>query len=79
MSREDTSVVHARDGSVCWKRLAVSIENASKRSRCEGKKDSLTDVAGMSNIRSKRRRGNSARREATRILSAAPGAISPHM
>jgi hypothetical protein len=79
LAREDTSVVHARNALVHGKRSATSIENASKRSRREGKKDSLTDVAGTSNIRSKRHRGSSTRREAARIMFAAPGVISPCM
>jgi hypothetical protein len=57
----------------------VSIENTSKRYRCEGEKDLLTDVAGTSSIRSKRCEGGSTRREAVWILSTAPGAISPRM
>jgi hypothetical protein len=79
MSCEDTFVVHVRDASVCGKWLAASIENAGKWSRREGKEDSLTDIAGMSSIRSKRCRGISTRREAARILSAAPNAISLRM
>jgi hypothetical protein len=55
----------------------VLIENASKCSRREGKKGSLTSVVGTSNVISKGRGGNSMRREAARILS--DGAISPRM
>jgi hypothetical protein len=69
----------APNASIPRRRWVVSIENANKCSRREGDKDSLTDVAGTSNIRSKRRECGSSRREAMRILSAAPGAISPHM
>jgi hypothetical protein len=68
-----------RAETVVRKRSAASIENASKRSRHEGGEDSLTDVVGTSNVRSKRREGGSMRREATQILSAAPGAISSRM
>jgi hypothetical protein len=57
----------------------VSIGNTSKHSRREGNTDSLTDVAGTSNIRTKWHDGGSARRDAMQILSVAPGAISPHM
>jgi hypothetical protein len=64
MPRGDTSVVHARVASIGGKRSTSSIENVSKRSRREGKKDSLTDVARTSNIKSKRHRGSSTRREA---------------
>jgi hypothetical protein len=78
-SHEDTSYVHARNASIRGKRSATSIENTNKRSRHEGDKDSLTHIAETCNIRSKRCEGGSARREAARILSAAPGAISPHM
>jgi hypothetical protein len=45
----------------------------------EGNKDSLTDIAGTSSIRSRNREGGSTRWDAVRILSAAPGAISPCM
>jgi hypothetical protein len=77
--REDTSVVHARNASIPGKRSVASIGNTSKRSRHEGNKDSLTDIAGTSNIRSKWRDGGSARRHAVQIVSAASGAISTHM
>jgi hypothetical protein len=43
------------------------------------KKDSLKDVPRTSNIKSKRCGGSSVKREATQILSAAPGVISPCM
>jgi hypothetical protein len=76
---EDTFVAHAHNALIRGKRSAASIENASKRSRHEGGEDSLTDVVGTSNVRSKRREGGSMRREATQILSAAPGAISSRM
>jgi hypothetical protein len=39
----------------------------------------LTDIAGASGIRSRNHEGGSVRRDATWILSAAPGAISPCM
>jgi hypothetical protein len=76
---KDSSIVHARNALIREKRLAVSIGNTSKCSRHEGDKDSLTDVAGTSNIRSKRHKGGSARRDVVWILFAAPGAISPRM
>jgi hypothetical protein len=76
---EDTSVVHARNALIHRKRSAASIGNISKCSRCDGNKDSLADVAGMSSIRTKQRKGGSTRREAAWILSDAPGAISPRM
>jgi hypothetical protein len=72
---EGTSVIHARDASVHGRR---SVENVSRRSRCEGKKDS-NDISGTSNMRLKRHGGNSAKEEATQILSAALGVISPRM
>jgi hypothetical protein len=75
-SCEDTSVVRARDASIHGKRLAASNGNTSKCSRREGNKDSLTNVAGMSSIRSRNHEGGSTRRDVARILSAAPGAIS---
>jgi hypothetical protein len=59
--REGTSVMHVRDASVCGRR---PVENATRCSRREGKKDSLNDVPGTSNIRSKGRGGNSAKKEA---------------
>jgi hypothetical protein len=98
--REDTFVVYARDASIHGKRSAAAIENADKCSRHDGSMDSLLDVAGTSNFRSKRcdgnldslpdvagtfdfrskrREGGSVRREAARILFAAPDAISPCM
>jgi hypothetical protein len=60
--REGTSVMHVCDASVCRRR---PVENATRCSRREGKKDSLNDVPGTSNIRSKRCRGNSTKKEAT--------------
>jgi hypothetical protein len=47
---EDTSVVHARNALIHRKRSAASIGNISKCSRCDGNKDSLADVAGMSRL-----------------------------
>jgi hypothetical protein len=79
MSCENTSVVHAHSVLICGKGSATSIENTSKRSRREGNKDPLTDVVGTSNIRSKRHKGGSMRREAAQILSIAPDVISLHM
>jgi hypothetical protein len=79
MQHEDTSVVHTRDISVRCKRSTASAEKAGRHSRREGKKALLKDVLGMTNIESKSRRGNSTKREATRILYAAPRATSPCM
>jgi hypothetical protein len=74
--REDTSVMHARNISVHGRRSTASAENAGRRSSREGKKALLKDIPGTSNIKSKSCGGSSAKMEATRILSAAPGAIS---
>jgi hypothetical protein len=48
---------------------------AGRRSKREGKKALLKDIPRTSNIKSKSRGGSSVKKEATRILSAAPGAI----
>jgi hypothetical protein len=77
--REDTSFVHTRDVSVHGRRLIASTEKAGRWSRCEGKNALLMDVPGTPNVKSKGRRGSSTKREATLILSAAPGAVSPRM
>jgi hypothetical protein len=61
------------------KRLDAPIEDADKRSRHEGKRDSLSDIAVTSNFRLKGCVGGSARKDVARILSAAPDAISPCM
>jgi hypothetical protein len=71
LSREDTSVVHARNYAIRGKRSDASIEDTDKRSRREGKRDSLPDITGTSDFRSKGHEGGSARMEAVRILSAA--------
>jgi hypothetical protein len=47
---EGTSVVHACNASIRGKRSVALIGNTSKCSRHEGNKDSLTDIAGTSNI-----------------------------
>jgi hypothetical protein len=78
-SREDTSIVGALNASIHGKRLTSPIENTNKHSRREGNRDSLTDVAGTSDIKSKWHEGGSVRREAVWILSTTPGAISPRM
>jgi hypothetical protein len=78
-SRKDTSVVCARNATIHGERSAASIKNANKRSMHGGNRDSLPDIAGTSDLRSKGHEGESVRWEATRILSAAPGAISPRM
>jgi hypothetical protein len=78
-SREDTSIVRARNALIHGKRSAAAIENTGKCSRREGNRGSLPDAGGTSDFRSKRLESGSARREAARILSAAPGAISSRM
>jgi hypothetical protein len=75
----DTSIARARDAAIHGKRSDTSVEDADKRSRREGKHDSLSDVAGMSNFRSKGCVGGYVRKDAAWILSAALGAISPRM
>jgi hypothetical protein len=75
----DTSVVHARDTAIHGERSDAPIEDANKCSRCEGKQDSLSDIAGTSDFRSNGCVGGSTRKDSARILSAAPGAISPRM
>jgi hypothetical protein len=72
----DTSVVRSCDAMIHGKRLDALVEDADKR---EGKHDSLSDVAGTSDFRLEGCVGGSVRKDAARILSAAPGAISPHM
>jgi hypothetical protein len=52
-SHEDTSIVHACIALIRGKRSVVPIENTNKHSRCEGNRDSLTDIAAMSNFRTK--------------------------
>jgi hypothetical protein len=76
---EDTTIVHAHNTSIHGKRSAAPIENTNKCSRRERNMDSSTDIAGTFDFRSKRHGGGSTRKEASRILSAAPGAIFPHM
>jgi hypothetical protein len=78
-SREDTSIVCVCNALIHGKRSAALIKDTNKHSRRDGNRGSLTDVAGTSDFRSKRRRCGSARRKAARILSAALGAISPRM
>jgi hypothetical protein len=75
-SREDTSVVRARDSAIRGKRFDASIEDVDKRSRREGKHDSLPDIVGTSDFRSKGREGGSARKEAVRILSTAEAMVA---
>jgi hypothetical protein len=74
---KDTSVAHARNALIHREVSTTPVENTNEHSRVEGNRDSLTDVAGTSDFRSTRHEGRSTRREATQILSAAPGAISP--
>jgi hypothetical protein len=71
--------VHAHNASIHGKRPAAAIGNTDKRSRREGNRVALLDVAGTSDFRSKRHEGGSTRREAAWILSATPEAISLHM
>jgi hypothetical protein len=78
-SSGDTSVVRTRDATIHGKRSDVLIEDADRRSGREGKQDSLSDVAGTSGFRSKGYVEGSVRKDVVRILSAAPGAISPRM
>jgi hypothetical protein len=53
--------------------------DANRRSGREGKRDSLSDIAGTSDFRSKGCIGGSVRKDVVQILSATPGAISPCM
>jgi hypothetical protein len=76
-SHEDTTVVRVCNVLIHRKRSDAPIYDADKRSRREGKWDSLSDIARTSDFRSKGCEGGSARKEAARIMSAAPGAISP--
>jgi hypothetical protein len=75
----DTSVMRARDTMIHGKRSDAHIEGTDKRSRREGKHDSLSDAAGTSDFRSEGCVGGSARKDVEQILPTAPGAISPHM
>jgi hypothetical protein len=75
----DTSVVRTRDAMICGKRSDALVADADRRSGCEGKWDPLSDVAGTSDFRLKWCVGGSMRKDATWILSAALGAISPRM
>jgi hypothetical protein len=81
--REDTSVVHTRDVSVRGRRTTVLADKphvkVGRRSRHEGNKALLEDVPKTSNVKSKSHGGSFAKKEAMRILSVAPGAISPCM
>jgi hypothetical protein len=75
----DTSVVRMRDATIHGKRSDALVEDADRCFGHEGKHDSLSDVAGTYDIRSKGCVGWSARTDAAWILSAALGAISPRM
>jgi hypothetical protein len=75
----DTSVVRTRDSMIRGKRSDAPVEDADRRSGREGKWDSLSDVAGTFDIGSKGCVEGSARKDTVRILSAAPGAISPRI
>jgi hypothetical protein len=56
--------MHVHDALVCGRKSTASVENAGRRSRREGKKASLKDVPGTSNIKSKSHRDSSVKREA---------------
>jgi hypothetical protein len=75
--------VHTCYASVRGRRSTALAEKphakAGRRSRREGKNALLKDVPRMSDIKSKSHGGSSAKKEAARILSAAPRAISPCM
>jgi hypothetical protein len=71
----DTSVVRMRDTMIRGKRSNALVEDASRRSRHEGKWDSLSDIAGMSDFRSKGCVGGFTRKDVVQILSTASSAI----
>jgi hypothetical protein len=52
---------------------------AGRQSWRKGDKALFEDIPRMSNVKSKSHGGSSAKKEPARILSAAPGAISPRM
>jgi hypothetical protein len=79
LSSGDISIVCMRDTMIHGKRSDAPVEDADRRSGCEGKRDSLLDVAGTSDFRSKGCVGGSMRKDIAWILSAAPSAISPHV
>jgi hypothetical protein len=75
----DTSVVRTRDSTIHGKGSDMHVEDADRHSGREGKWDSLSDVAGTSDIRLKGYVEGSARKDDVRILFVAPGAISPRI
>jgi hypothetical protein len=75
----DISIVRTRDTTIHGIRSDTLIEDVDRFSGREGKHDSLSDVAMTSDFRSKGCVGGSTRKDTTRILSAAPGAISSRM
>jgi hypothetical protein len=75
----DISIVRTRDTTIHGIRSDTLIEDVDRCSGREGKHDSLSDVARTSDFRSKGCVGGSTRKDTTRILSAAPGAISSRM
>jgi hypothetical protein len=78
-SCRDTSIVRTCDTTIHGKRSDTPVEDADRCSGHEDKRDSLSDVARTSDFTSKGCIGGSTRKDTTRILSAAPGAISPRM
>jgi hypothetical protein len=52
---------------------------AGRQSWRKGDKALFKDIPRMSNVKSKSHGGSSAKKQPARILSAAPGAISPRM
>jgi hypothetical protein len=60
--------MHVHDVLVHGRRSTASIDNASMFYRCEGKKASLKDVLGKSNIKSKSHDGSSTRYRLCAIL-----------
>jgi hypothetical protein len=74
-----TFVVRTRDTTIHGKRSDTLIEDADRCSGREGKWDSLSDIAGTSDFRLNGCVGGSMRKDVVWILSAAPGAISPHI
>jgi hypothetical protein len=76
---EGTSVAPTHDVLVSGRRSTASAKRAGGRSRRKSKRALMRDTSGMSDIASISHGGNSAKKEALRILSAALGAISPCM
>jgi hypothetical protein len=72
----DTFIVRMRDTTIRGRRSNVLVEDTDRCCGHEGKCDSLSDVAGTSDFRLKVCIEGSTRKDAARILSAAPGAIS---